>query len=62
MFLEFVQSFIHEDWVKDINEEDLVKVDKEYVLQDYRRKEADIVYRMKFKNNPIFDSCRKQKA
>lgn len=26
MFLEFLQTFVHEDWVKDIHEEDLVKV------------------------------------
>lgn len=25
-------------------------MDKEYVLQDYRKKEADVVYRMKFRN------------
>ena len=50
IFLEFIQTFIHEDWVKDIDEEELVKVDKEYILQDYRKKEADVVYRMKFKD------------
>ena len=35
---------------KDINKDDLIRVDKEYILQDYKKKEADIVYRMKFKN------------
>ena len=50
MFLEFLQTFVHQDWVKDIHENDLVKVDKEYVLEDYRKKESDIVYRMKLNN------------
>ena len=50
MFLEFLQTFVREDWVRDINTDDLVRVDKEYVLQDYRKKEADIVYKMKFKS------------
>jgi len=50
MFLEFLQTFVHEEWVKDINEEDLVRVDKEYILQDYRKKEADVVYKMKLKS------------
>ena len=50
MFLEFLQTFIHEDWVKDINENDLMLIDKEYILQDYRKKESDIVYRMKLKS------------
>ncbi len=51
MFLEFLKTFVQEDWVKDTNEDDLVRVDKEYVLQDYRKKEADIVYRMKLRSS-----------
>lgn len=50
MFLEFLQTFVNEEWVRDINEEDLIRIDKEFVLQDYRKKEADIVYKMKLKN------------
>ncbi len=50
IFLEFLHTFIHEEWVKDIQENDLIRVDKEYVLEDYRKKESDIVYRMKLKH------------
>ena len=38
MFVEFLQTFVQEEWVKDINKDDLVRVDKEYVLKDYRKK------------------------
>ena len=44
------ENICQEDWVKDTNEDDLVRVDKEYVLQDYR-KEADIVYRTKLRSS-----------
>ncbi|TYQ13261.1 UNVERIFIED_CONTAM: putative transposase/invertase (TIGR01784 family) [Acetivibrio alkalicellulosi] len=50
MFIEFLQTFVKDDWVQDINEDDLMRIDKEFILQDYRKKEADIVYRMKLKN------------
>lgn len=50
MFIEFLQTFVKEDWVKEINEESLIRIDKEFILQDYRKKEADIVYRLKLKN------------
>lgn len=50
IFIEFLQTFVKEDWVRNIDEDNLVRVDKEYLLQDYRKKEADIVYRMKFEN------------
>ena len=44
MFLEFLQTFVYEEWVNDIDENDLILIDKEYILQDYRKKESDIVY------------------
>jgi len=54
-FLELIKTFVREDWVKEIDEGDLVKVDKSYVLQDFSEKEADIVYRLRTKEtNVIF--------
>ena len=52
-FLQLIQTFIAEDWVKEINERDLIKVDKTYVLQDFEYKEADLVYRLKTKDKDI---------
>jgi hypothetical protein len=50
MFLEFLQSFVKEEWVNRIDESDMIRVDKEFVLQDYRKKEADIIYKLKLKD------------
>jgi len=32
-------------WTKDLKEENLVLVDKEYILSDYEKNESDIVYK-----------------
>jgi predicted transposase/invertase (TIGR01784 family) len=50
MFVEFLKTFVKEGWVEDIDEKDLIRIDKEFILVDNRSKEADIVYRMKLKN------------
>ncbi len=46
LFIELFRTFVKEDWVHDIDEEDLILVDKTYILQDFSGKEADIVYRL----------------
>ncbi len=41
--------------MKEINEDDLIPVNKSYVLQDFSEKEADVVYRLQTKEtNVIF--------
>lgn len=52
MLLEFLQTFVKEDWVNYIDTTDIIRIDKEFILQDYRKKEADVVYKLKL-NNPI---------
>jgi len=52
-FLELIRTFVREDWVSDINENDLILVDKSYILQDFSEKEADIVYRLKTREGDV---------
>ena len=50
MFVQFLQTFVKEDWVKDIDEKDLERLDKEFIIQDNRKKESDIIYKIRFKD------------
>jgi hypothetical protein len=52
-FLELLQTFVGEEWVWEINEDDLTLVNKSYVLQDFSDKEADVVYRMRLRGTEI---------
>ena len=42
-FVELLQSFVDRGWVDHIDESHLIKIDKSYILQDFREKEADLV-------------------
>jgi predicted transposase/invertase (TIGR01784 family) len=54
-FLQLIKTFVREEWVKEINEDDLIPVNRSYILQDFSEKEADIVYRLQAKEtNVIF--------
>lgn len=45
VFLNLVKEMLQAPWAKDLNEENLVLVDKQYILSDYEENEADIVYK-----------------
>lgn len=50
IFIELLRSVIKQEWVKQIDASSLVKVDKSYILPDFRKRESDLVYRVKFKD------------
>ncbi|MBF7084426.1 Rpn family recombination-promoting nuclease/putative transposase [Desulfallas sp. Bu1-1] len=50
VFLELIKTFVREEWAGEIEEKDLVLVNKSYMLKDFTEKEADIIYRLKTKN------------
>jgi predicted transposase/invertase (TIGR01784 family) len=53
VFLELLQSFVNVNWVRQIDPKGLTRIDKSYVLQDFHEKEADLVYRVKLKDQEV---------
>jgi predicted transposase/invertase (TIGR01784 family) len=53
VFLELLQSFVHLGWVEKIDPESLIKIDKSCILQDFNKKEADLIYRLKIKEQEV---------
>ena len=45
IFLDLAKQMLKAPWTKDLNEDNLILVDKEYILLDYEENESDIVYR-----------------
>jgi predicted transposase/invertase (TIGR01784 family) len=45
-FLELLRSFVKKDWVNLIKSEDLMLIDKSYILEDFSEEESDIVYKV----------------
>jgi hypothetical protein len=46
VFLELLRSFMHQNWVKQIQEENLQRIDKSYVSSDFTGQESDLVYQV----------------
>ena len=51
VFLDLVKEMLKAPWAKDLREEHLILVDKEYILSDYEENESDIVYRANIDGN-----------
>ena len=52
-FMDLLKSFVKKEWVELVCEDDLVRVDKSFILQDFSGKEADIVYRSNINGQEI---------
>jgi predicted transposase/invertase (TIGR01784 family) len=53
LFVELLRSFVHRGWVKAIDETNVQEIPHSFVLQDFRRKEADLVYQVKLNNEDV---------
>ncbi len=53
VFLELLRSFVRQGWVNEIDESNIVRVDKSFILQDFRDKEADLVYWIKMNDKDV---------
>ena len=53
-FLDFIQTFVSNTWGNNITKENLVLVDKSYVLSDYEELESDIVYKANFGDTEVY--------
>lgn len=53
VFIQLLRSFVNEEWVDSIEESQLKKIDKSYVLQDFSEKESDLVYELKIKDQEV---------
>ena len=54
IFLQLLQSFVDEDFIKDIHLDDIDLLDKSFVSDEFLQRESDIIYRIKLKANEIY--------
>ncbi len=56
MFRQLIQGYTDEDWKEKLDYSRAQRVDKEYVLPDFKEKESDIVYKV-----PLIDKEKNEK-
>ena len=49
-FISLLKDCVKADWINDLDTESLKRSDHSYILQDFRKKEADIVYEATINN------------
>nr|WP_244262315.1 Rpn family recombination-promoting nuclease/putative transposase [Thermoanaerobacter wiegelii] len=54
VFIELLRSFVKKDWVNEIDESKVIRINKSFILQDFKNKEADLVYQVKLENKEVF--------
>ncbi len=51
---ELMESFVHSDFVKDMDFSTLEKVDKSFITRDSKRRESDLIYRVNFNGEEAY--------
>ena len=54
VFMQLLRSFVDKSWVSSIDEDSAEYINKSFILQDFKGKEADIVYRLKIDGREVF--------
>ncbi|MED0671860.1 hypothetical protein P4S95_16915 [Aneurinibacillus aneurinilyticus] len=44
VFVDLLRSFVKQGWIEQIDDTNVIKVDKSYILQDFADKEADFAF------------------
>ncbi|WP_459478019.1 Rpn family recombination-promoting nuclease/putative transposase [Clostridium saccharoperbutylacetonicum] len=53
VFLDLVKEMLKAPWANDLKEDNLILIDKEYILSDYEENESDIVYKANIEGREV---------
>ncbi|MCE5172955.1 Rpn family recombination-promoting nuclease/putative transposase [Paenibacillus profundus] len=53
LFVELLRSFVQKEWVERIDETNVQEIPHCFVLQDFKRNEADLLYRVKLNGQDV---------
>jgi predicted transposase/invertase (TIGR01784 family) len=51
---KLLESFVYEDFIRELDFKTLKRVDKSFVTEDFREKESDIIYSINFREKSIY--------
>ncbi|OQY30660.1 MAG: hypothetical protein B6241_15520 [Spirochaetaceae bacterium 4572_59] len=49
-----MKSFVHEKFVKQLDFSSMERLDKSFVTNDFKEKESDIIWKLNYKEKPIY--------
>lgn len=53
LFVELLRSFVTKGWIQGLNEEDVEEIPHSFILQDFKRQEANLVYRINLNGQDV---------
>ncbi|MCL2055561.1 MAG: Rpn family recombination-promoting nuclease/putative transposase [Oscillospiraceae bacterium] len=53
-FLHFLQKYIAEPWAAQIDPNQMERIDKSFITQEYRKKDSDLIYKLKINGEDVY--------
>ena len=57
VMLHFLRRYFPQAWTRDLKEENLIQVDKEFVQENFQKRESDLIYRIQYDLSLIHILC-----
>jgi len=54
IFRQLIETFVHEDWVQEIDFTQAETLDKSFISDHYKETESDLIYRVRFKGKEAY--------
>jgi len=54
IFRQLIETFVKEDWVKDLDFDSCDTVDKSFISEHYKETESDIIYKLRLRDKEIY--------
>jgi len=54
IFRQLIETFVGEDWVKDLDFDSCDTVDKSFISDHYKETESDIIYKLKLRSKDVY--------
>lgn len=54
IFRQLIETFVHEDWVKDLDFENCETLDKSFISSHYKETESDIIYKINLRDKEVY--------
>jgi len=54
IFRQLIETFVHEDWVKDLDFEDCETLKKSFISRHYKETESDVIYKLRLGEKEVY--------
>lgn len=62
IFRQLMETFVHEDWVKDLDFDSCETLNKSFISSHYKETESDIIYKIRLRDKEVYSVSKSRQT